>query len=350
MNILFAISDKFRASEAIRGIADQLRLIGHRVTLIDPKGSREGLDHVSRAHLIDIVHIWAGQTDEMYPGIQELPGAGIVVHLHAGTDRDLLTRVAGFTVPTDELGHIVPAQTPRLILWPGADSKLFYWRPKDQALLAQLRIPINSLVVCYPGDVNGTNERDVRSLYLATAMLNREGVAVTLVRAGRDYRDFLGPDAQWARKYSIELGYLAHAEIARVLSLADFLIQPGVTNTPNDFWLPLKLPEFFAMGRPVIMPHVGVGRFARNGIDAWVLPKVDALGIFEALQHLRSNEALTRKLGEGAAEFHKQHFDWKTSAAKLEGFYREVLDRVGTSSAGIKRSATTFALAESYPE
>src|SRR5205823_4875162 len=83
-----------------------------------------------------------------------------------------------------------------------------------------------------------------------------------LVRAGRDYYPFLGTDGQWARKYSVELGYVKHTEIGRVLSLADFLIQPGTADQFNEYRLPSKLPEFFAMGRPVVLPRTNVGRFA----------------------------------------------------------------------------------------
>jgi len=225
----------------------------------------------------------------------------------------------------DRLEKFVPAGIPRLILWPGADSKLFHPQPKDELLLARLGIPVNSTILCYTGNVHPVNAREVRSLYLAVAMLNREAMPTTILRAGRDYCPFLGPDEQWARKYAVELGYVKHIDIPRLLSLADVLIQPGTDDVFNEYRLPSKLPEFFAMGRPVILPHTNVGRFVKHGEHAWVIPKVDALGIAESLQHVLKDEVLAKLLSQGAQRFYREHFDWETNAGKLDAFYETVL-------------------------
>jgi glycosyltransferase involved in cell wall biosynthesis len=268
---------------------------------------------------------------------------------HPRLYRRFLAEASGITVIMDRLEKFIPANTPRLVLWPGANPELFHAQSKDEALLEELRIPVNSLVVCYTGNVHAVNAREVRSLYLAVAMLNREGIPATLVRAGRDYCPFLGPDEQWAKKYSIELGYVKHVEIGRVLSLADFLIQPGADNAFNEYRLPSKLPEFFAMGRPVILPRTNVGRFVEHGVHAWVLAKVDALGIVEALRYLRTNPALVRRLSEGALQFYKQHFDWEIGARRLDQFYRTVLqnDRAREQGARSSQDVTTLSAGQS---
>jgi len=238
------------------------------------------------------------------------------------------------TIIMDRLEKFVPPATPRLLLWPGASSELFYACPKDKVLLKELRIPVNSIVLSYTGNVHAANAREVRSLYLAVAMLNREGVPTTLVRAGRDYYPFLGTDGQWARKYSVELGYVKHTEIGRVLSLADFLIQPGTADQFNEYRLPSKLPEFFAMGRPVVLPRTNVGRFVQHGVHAWVLPKVDALGIVQTIIHFLKDPLLVQRLSEGALTFYAQNFDWEKSARTLEGFYRLIVDGAAKSGEG----------------
>jgi glycosyltransferase involved in cell wall biosynthesis len=145
-----------------------------------------------------------------------------------------------------------------------------------------------------------------------------------LVRTGKDYLSFLGPDEEWARQVSIDLGYVDYEDIARVLSLADVLIQPGGDDAFNEFRLPGKLPEFFAMGRPVILPRTNVGRFVRHGEEAWVLPKVDALGIVEALQTIWRDASLKKRLSAGALAFCDQHFNWEKNTAGLERFYAEL--------------------------
>jgi glycosyltransferase involved in cell wall biosynthesis len=118
---------------------------------------------------------------------------------------------------------------------------------------------------------------------------------------------------------------VAYQEIPALLSLADVLIQPGADNSFNEFRLPGKLPEFFAMGRPVILPRSNVGRFVRHGEDAWVLDKVDALGVVDAVLQLRENKALAERLAKGAVAFAREHFDWKKNTGELVAFYEKIV-------------------------
>ena len=86
------------------------------------------------------------------------------------------------------------------------------------------------------------------------------------------------------------------------------------------------------MGRPIILPRTNVGHFVRNQEEAWVLPKVDALGIVDAVRTLRANEQMRERLSAGALEFCRSHFNWSTNAAKLEQFYFAVLARTKPQS------------------
>jgi glycosyltransferase involved in cell wall biosynthesis len=105
------------------------------------------------------------------------------------------------------------------------------------------------------------------------------------------------------------------------------LVQPGADNTFNEFRLPGKLPEFFAMDRPVLLPRTNLGRFVRHHEDAWVLDKVDALGVVDAVLQLRGDTALRERLAAGAVAFAREHFDWKRNARALADFYQKISDR-----------------------
>jgi len=123
---------------------------------------------------------------------------------------------------------------------------------------------------------------------------------------------------------SIELGHVPYQEIPKLLSLADVLIQPGGDNAFNEFRLPGKLPEFFAMGRPVVLPRTNVGRFVRHGEHAWVLEKVDALGIVDTVLTLRRDRALSERLAAGAGAFARENFDWGKNSRSLANFYENI--------------------------
>jgi glycosyltransferase involved in cell wall biosynthesis len=105
------------------------------------------------------------------------------------------------------------------------------------------------------------------------------------------------------------------------MALADFFVQPGRSDAFNDYRFPSKLPEFFALGRPVILPRTNLGTQVRHGIDAYVLNQADADGIVAAITELRCDPALRQRLSLGATAFAAQHFSWRRSAEALASFY-----------------------------
>jgi len=379
-NILFVLYHDFTSNSAIHvhNFANQLAAFGHDVAVAVPDNKETVEDIGERAYFAaafheydgaweaifrdrkgpEVVHAWTPRENVRLfcEKLRGLASFTLVVHLedneelilevnlgssfaelaqsrgisfpgnlsHPHHYQRFLASASGVTIIMDRLEKFVPPGTAAHILWPGADRRVFFSRPKDETLHGILGIPAENIVLCYTGNVHSANAREVRSLYLAVAILNREGTPVTLLRTGLDHCSFLGPDETWARSHSIDLGYLEHVRVGHMLSLADFLIQPGTDDAFNEYRLPAKLPEFFAMGRPVILPHTNLGRFVRHGEDAWVLPKVDALGIVAALQTISTNPALIERLSAGAIAFCDQHFNWEKNTRLLEEFYRRL--------------------------
>lgn len=378
-NILFALYHDFSANSAVHvhNFANQLGAFGHFTAVAVPEDKDTGATlgtqnySVQRFDQVDgdwsrvfpdgrppeIVHAWTPRENvrlfcEKLAGFCDFSlfvhledNEELILEVNLGTPFEKLLRsrtetpnnlshprnyrafiasAAGVTMIMDRLERFVPPEIPKLILWPGADEQLFYPRPRDEALLEQFGISEGTTVLCYTGNVHSANARDVRSVYLAAAILDREGIPARLIRTGRDFCPFLGPDEEWARWVSIELGHIQYQEIPAILSLADVLVQPGTDNAFNEFRLPGKLPEFFAMGRPVIIPRTNLGRFVRHGEEAWVLNKVDALGIVSSVMQLRKDQALTERLAAGATEFRRQHFNWEKNTGALQEFYQQI--------------------------
>ena len=379
-NILFVLYHDFSANSAVHvhNFANQLATSGHAVAVAIPDGDETGSALGEQRYSVltydqadgnwtrvfsngqppDVLHAWTPRENVRLfcEKIRALCSALLFIHLedneelileanlgssfeelaragsmklpgnlaHPRNYRRFIAGADGVTLIMDRLEKFVPATVPTIILWPGADTNLFFARARDETFLTGLGVPPENIVLCYTGNVHSANAREVRSLYLAAAILSREGIPTTLVRAGKDYCPFLGPDEKWAREISIDLGYVNHVDVPRVLGLADFLVQPGANDAFNEYRLPAKLPEFFAMGRPVLLPLTNVGRFVRHGHEAWVLPKMDALGIVDAIQTLRTDEQAASRLAEGALAFCREHFDWKKNTGALERFYEQI--------------------------
>jgi glycosyltransferase involved in cell wall biosynthesis len=390
-NVLFALYHHFGANSAVHvhGFANHLAGRGHQVAVAIPDAEQSGAAlgeqkyrvvtfgqvigdwHASfeNAQPPDILHAWTPRENVRLfcEKVRGLCDPAVFVHLEdneelivatnlgqpfanlAASDsakipgnlshprhyKQFLASADGVTLIIDTLAEFVPSGMATTVLWPGADRRLFYPQARSEKLLAELRIPRSNIVLCYSGNVHSANAREVRSLYLAAAMLTREGIPTTLVRAGEDYCNFLGDDDRWAREVSVSLGYVKHLEVPHLLSIADALIQPGTDDEFNRYRLPAKLPEFFAMGKPVVLPATNVGRVARDGVEAIVLPKVDAVAIFDAVKRLRDDPQLAQQLGEAAVRFSTEHFDWTKNGEKLEQFYEEVLARRKSLMAGV---------------
>lgn len=240
---------------------------------------------------------------------------------------EFLGAADGVTLLLDRLGEFVPPGVPTAVFWPAADPALFGPRPPDPEGRARLGLRPEETVFVYTGNVHETNRREVRSLYLAVALLNREGLPARLVRAGADWTPFLGEDDSWARPFEVALGPQPHQRVPEILGLADLLVQPGRPDAFNDYRFPSKLPEFFSVGRPVILPATNVGLHVEHGRHAWVLPRADATGIADAARAILADPDRRARLAAGAREFAAGFLDWDRSAEKVLAFYREIHEK-----------------------
>jgi glycosyltransferase involved in cell wall biosynthesis len=262
-----------------------------------------------------------------FAALEKLSGAeldGLVPgdRSHPHRSRAFLAGADGVTVITDRLRDFVPAGRPCHVIRPAADARYFYPRPRPDDFRRMLHLADDATVLFYHGNVHEANAAEVRELYAAVLALNREGEPVILVRTGLDAVDFLGPLASAVAPFVLNLGHILHHRyLPPLMALADIFVQPGAPDAFNDYRFPSKLPEFFALGRPVVLPRTNLGEMVHHGLDAYVLARADAAGIATAVRELRRDHALSQRLSEGAAAFAAKHFSWRRSAESLAGFY-----------------------------
>lgn len=245
---------------------------------------------------------------------------------HPLRSREFLVDADAYTLVLDRLAEFLPPGDRSVhVITPAADETCFQARPIPWALREALGWSRDHTVIFYHGNVHATNREEVRSLYEAVLQLNQSGTPTTLLRTGRDDDDFLGELAAQVSPHVVSLGLIAqHRHLPSLMALADLFVQPGQPGAFNDYRFPSKLPEFFALGRPVILPRTNLGLQVRDGIDALVLPQADAGSIATAVQRLRADPALAQRLSAGALAYAEHHFNWTSSAIALEGFYNSL--------------------------
>lgn len=251
------------------------------------------------------------------------PEASLSHPIHAAR---FVERSCGVTALMDTLLASLPEGHRTQVFWPGADDAFFRVGPVDHARRRSLGIADEELVLAYTGNVHPMNRAEVRSLYVAVCILNRRGVQTRLLRTGDDHVPVFADPAPTLGRSLVHLGRLPSArEVADTLALANFLVQPGRSDAFNDRRFPSKLPEFFATGRPVLLPASNLGRFVRDGKDALVLSRGDGLEIADQLARLTARPSESRRLGTAARAFATTHFRWPAIADKILLFYQRLL-------------------------
>lgn len=238
---------------------------------------------------------------------------------------DFLNGAAGVTVLTEKLFEFKPANVPGLEFWPAAEDSLFYPQAGKEKLRSQLGIPSTKKIIVYHGNVHPANAEEVASLYLAVAALNRRKIETVLLRLGKDHAPFLPEGLSQEIFPVISVPFQSRETLPSYLALANAFVQPGRTNAFNAYRFPSKLPEFFALGRPVILPATNIGLYVKDDEEGLLLRRGDALEITEKLSAVFSDQALTDKLSKGARAFYERSFSWELSASKLLSFYKTLI-------------------------
>ncbi len=241
--------------------------------------------------------------------------------------RDVIKNAAGITALINELLKLFPASVPGFVFWPGYDESLSWGMPPDLGYKRSLGILDGDFVVAYTGNLHPANAAEIRSLYLAVALLNRRGLRVRLVRTGQDYAPLTDHGENLLRSSSIELGFVPRADLPRLLSISDVLVQPGCPDDFNIYRFPSKIPEFLASGKPVVVPRCNIGVYLENDREAIVLPNCRALEIVRALEKLLPDANRRRSIGEAGAAFAQRHLRWSLVASRLLPFLAQAIGR-----------------------
>ena len=242
---------------------------------------------------------------------------------------DFLERSAGMTVIVEPLSKFAPRGVPIHVLPPGVEMGDFETplaATERRALRESLGIGAKTKVIVYHGNMHAVNEAEIFSLYVAIEILRRRGHDVVLVRAGQDYTPGIDVSYQKLRgEVSIELGFIERERLLKILKLADLLIQPGRADDFNLYRLPSKLPEFLALGKPVLLPRANLGLVVEDGVEAIVLDRGDATEIADKAGPLLRDAKRARAIGEAGRAFARNSMSWSANADGLARFYKGIV-------------------------
>jgi glycosyltransferase involved in cell wall biosynthesis len=244
---------------------------------------------------------------------------------HPSRYLEFVRDAAGVTGIVEELSEFNAAARPWRLIRPGIDAERF---APDVAAVerSELGLRVDEFVLVYHGNIHYANQHEMLSLYLAVQLLHRRGWAVRLVRLGQSL--FGGPDPHAFRALAegvVELGEVPWREVPPYLALADAYVQPGAADSFNRYRLPSKLPEFLAMGRPVVLPRCNLGLELEDGRDALLLERGDAIEIADRVEELIDDPDLAARLGHEGRRFAVENLNWERNAEALDRLLKQSL-------------------------
>jgi glycosyltransferase involved in cell wall biosynthesis len=204
----------------------------------------------------------------------------------------------------------------------GVDLEFFYPRRPDPSLRTKYGVAGKDKVLVYHGGMNEFNRPSIETLCRAVGLINQQGYPCRLLRTGPVTLDFLGQLPDKTVSAICDLGVLPRQELPDLLALADVFVQPGQIDPFEDLRLPGKVPEFLAMGRPVVMPDVNIAHLFTEGLDAVLLRTGSAEEIAQKCIGLFSNPQHACEIGRAGRRLAEKYFDVRAQTSLLEDVYK----------------------------
>ena len=221
----------------------------------------------------------------------------------------------------DKLMSMVPSWVPSKSIMIGVDLDFFYPRNPDPSLRKKYGVGDSEKIIVYHGGLNDFTRPAVRTLCEAIGLINQQGCRCRLLRTGPFPIDFLGSLSNQVTPFISDLGVLAKHDLPDLLALADVCVQPGKKDSFEDLRLPGKIPEWLAMGLPVVMPDANIAHLFTDGENVTLLHNGSPEEIAEKCIKLFSHPQKARSIGRAGRLLAEKHFDVRGQAEKLEKVY-----------------------------
>jgi len=216
-------------------------------------------------------------------------------------------------------------------LLPPVDVEFFRPSVPDKEFMKRYHIGDHEKIIVYHGGANEFTSDALLSLCIAVGIINNRGHRCRLIRSGVGSLEFLSRLPLEITSRVLDLGRLPREQLPKLLSLADVFVQPKVAADFDEMRFPGKVPEFLAMGKPVILPKENISDLLCNGINVIFLDSGTPDDIADKCIALFSNKGKALSLGRAGREVCERNFDSRSQAKKLEKIYLSAMSVFNSS-------------------
>lgn len=123
-------------------------------------------------------------------------------------------------------------------------------------------------------------------------------------------------------------GFLDSEQLRDLFHRAHIFIHPSrITADQNQEGIPNAMLEAMATGLPVVATlHGGIPEAVKQGETGLLVEERDREGLLEQVKRLVEGDDLRQEMGRAAAASMREEFEHGAQIARLEGYYRELLE------------------------
>jgi glycosyltransferase involved in cell wall biosynthesis len=119
----------------------------------------------------------------------------------------------------------------------------------------------------------------------------------------------------------VATGFVGRGEIPRLIAAADVALHVISAHPFHAASSPMVIPEYMAMGKPIVAPRIGELAYALDGGAGWLVDAVEPGLLARGVEALLSDEAARLAMGRRALEKVKEGYSYAQLAARLKRAY-----------------------------
>ena len=195
--------------------------------------------------------------------------------------------------------------------------------PPDAQLRARLGASANDCLVLYAG-THGISH-GLTSVADAAAQLMEEPIRFAFVGDGADKQRLQDRVAERGLRNVTLLPSLPHEQVPALLAAADICLVPLRDVPLFSSFIPSKMFEYLAAGKPVVGALAGEAAQILREAGAWVVPPADSKTLAAAIRALAADPQRRQAMGQQGRCYVEKYFD----RGMLARLYRKLLDAPG---------------------
>lgn len=126
---------------------------------------------------------------------------------------------------------------------------------------------------------------------------------------------------------AIPTGFVDRGQIPSLIAAADVAMHVISGHPFHAASSPMVMPEYMAMGKPIVAPRTGELAYALDGGAGWLVDSADPRLLAQGVKALLKDEDRRRAIGQRALQKVKEEYSYARLAARLKVAYEQLCER-----------------------